>query len=293
MKLRNLVKIVEVGARDGLQNERKILGWNEKNRFINYLTKSGIREIESGSFVSSKMVPQMGDSDEVLKNIKRKKGTVYSALVPNIKGLEKALECKSDKINFFTSVSETFSKKNTNCNINESLDRLSQIKQKLDSYNISNYQYIPLRVYISCISGCPYEGNVPINNIVDLVNILYYQYNVDDICLADTIGCGTPDSTQKLLNSIKIPTNKLSVHFHNNNNLALNNIEVCLHAGIRSIDSSVGGLGGCPFAKIASGNVDTLSVVSLCNRLGFNTGISLYNLSLACHYIKHQLSQSN
>src|SRR3989338_6187647 len=107
MKLRNIVKIVEVGAKDGLQNERKILGWNLKNRFINYLTKSGIREIESGSFVSSKMVPQMGDSDEVLKNIKRKKGTVYSALVPNIKGLEKALECKSDKINFFTSVSET------------------------------------------------------------------------------------------------------------------------------------------------------------------------------------------
>ena len=290
MKLRNLVKIVEVGARDGLQNERKILGWNVKNKFIDYLTKSGIREIESGSFVSSKMVPQMGDSEEVLKNIKRKKGTVYSALVPNIKGLEKALESKSDKINFFTSASETFSKKNTNCNIDESLNRLSQIKQNLDLYNKSNDKYIPLRVYISCISGCPCEGHVAISNIVELVNLLHNKFNVDDICLADTIGCGTPETTQKLLDSIKIPKSKLSVHFHNNNGLALNNIEVCLHSGITSIDSSVGGLGGCPFAKIASGNIDTLSVVSLCNRLGFNTGISLYNLHLASNYIRHQLS---
>ena len=263
------VRIVEVGARDGLQNEANI-STETKIRFIEQLSQTGLTHIESGAFVSPKWVPQMADSDQVFAGITQQPDVVYSALTPNLAGLERALESGVKQIAVFGSASETFSQKNINCSITESLARFEPVIELANQHNI------PVRGYLSCTMVCPYEGVIKPEQTTKVANTLF-DMGCYEISLGDTVGKATPNRVIAMLDSLLtlLPKDALAVHFHDTYGQALANIYQALLMGINTIDSAVAGLGGCPYAKGASGNVATEDVLYLCEQLGIETGVDL------------------
>jgi len=281
------VTLVEVGPRDGLQNELKNIPTDLKIKFINALSDTGLRVIECTSFVSAKWVPQMADQHEVMQRIERKPHVIYTALVPNIQGLNGAIASKTQEICVFTAASETFALKNTNCTIEQSLNRIKQVIAK------ARENKIRVRGYISCTLGCPYEGEIPPQRVADLATQLI-ELGCYQISLGDTIGVGTAHKAKQLIKLVKesIPTEKIAMHFHDTYAQALTNIYVSLEEGIRTFDSSVAGLGGCPYAPGAGGNVATEDVIYLLNGLGLTTGVDLSKITQAgrmiCDYLQIQ-----
>lgn len=266
------VKMVEVGPRDGLQNEKQVQ-LNDKVALINALSKTGLSYIEAASFVSPKWVPQMADSGEVMSQIERANGITYAALTPNIKGFEAAIQAGTDEVAIFAAASEAFSQKNINCSISESLQRFAPVLGAAKKANIK------VRGYVSCVLGCPYQGEVALKDVVRVAKSLY-DMGCYEISLGDTIGVGTPVQAQKMLSSVaeQVPMAALALHFHNTYGQALANIASCLPLGVATIDSAVGGLGGCPYAKGASGNVASEDVLYMLNGMGIETGVDLNTL---------------
>jgi len=282
------VEIVEVGPRDGLQNEKTSLTAQDKIDFINQLSLVGAKRIEAGSFVSPKWVPQMASSDEVIRMIKRAEGTRYSALTPNMKGFDMAMAADTQEVAVFGAASESFSQKNINCSIQESLERFAPLVEK------AKQRGIPVRGYVSCVLGCPYEGDVKVDDVVAVSKALL-EMGCYEISLGDTIGVGTPLKTKALIEACLqvIPSNQLAVHFHDTYGQALANILTALQLGIRVIDSSVAGLGGCPYAKGASGNVASEDVVYMLHNMGIETGINLAELIEVGNSISLKLNRKN
>lgn len=289
MSIPKKVKIIEVGPRDGLQNEKQSIPAAAKIALIEDLVNAGLTYIEAGSFVNPKWVPQMADSGEIFSSIKRQPNVTYAALVPNLQGFERALAVNANEVAIFAAASEEFSQKNINCSIAESIQRFAQLMQA------AKEKHIPVRGYISCVAGCPYSGKVEPTQVAkiaqDLLSLGCYE-----ISLGDTIGVGTPGETKKLIEVIQkdIPVEKLAVHMHDTYGQALANIFASLEMGISVIDSSVTGLGGCPYAKGATGNVATEDLVYMLNGLGIEHGVDLQKLILAGNRISSVLNkQSN
>ena len=285
MNLPNKVNIVEVSARDGLQNESPV-STQAKIRLINLLSDTGLTHIEAGSFVSPKWVPQMADSLDVMKKITRRHNVIYSALTPNVQGFEKALEAGATQVAIFTSSSEGFCQHNINCSISDSLTRFEPVMELAAKHNI------PVRGYLSCVADCPYDGPTKPEQVARVANLLM-ELGCYEVSLGDTIGTGTPIRIAKMLEAVqvKVPTNKLAVHFHDTWGQALANIYQALTMGINTIDSSVAGLGGCPYAHGASGNVATEDVLYLCQGLGIETGVDLELLAKAGWMISEELNR--
>ena len=281
------VKIVEVGPRDGLQNEKQLISAQDKINLINQLADAGLKTIESGSFVSPKWVPQMATSTDVFDGLTRHHDVTYAALTPNLKGFEAALAVNADEVAIFGAASEAFSQKNINCSIAESLARFEPIMTAAKKANI------PVRGYVSCVIACPYDGQIDPEQVADVAEKLY-KMGCYEISLGDTIGVGTAASVQKMLQAVsaRIPTEKLAVHFHDTYGQALTNIYTALQNGIAIIDSAIAGLGGCPYAKGASGNVATEDVVYLLNGLGIETGINFDKLLKAGWFISDILGKA-
>jgi hydroxymethylglutaryl-CoA lyase len=280
------VKIVEVGPRDGLQNELGFVPTETKVSLIHKLADCGLSMIEAGAFVSPKWVPQMADGADVFAAIEKKSGVVYSALTPNMKGLEAAMAAGVEEIAVFVAGSESFSKKNTNCTIAESIERF------LSLCDVAQKTGISVRGYVSCVLGCPYEGEISTAVVAELSARLM-DGGCYEVSLGDTIGCGTPAKAQALVNEVgaAISMDKIAVHFHDTYGQALANIHAVLQQGISVVDSSVAGLGGCPYAKGASGNVATEDVLYMLNGLGLDTGIDMIGLLKASAYITGELSR--
>jgi len=278
--------IVEVGPRDGLQNEKQLISAEDKIALINLLADAGVTNIESGSFVSPKWVPQMATSSDVFNGIVRQENVNYMALTPNVKGFEAAMAVNVDEVAIFGAASEAFSQKNINCSIEESINRFLPLMEAAKKANIK------VRGYVSCVVGCPYDGYIAPEKVAEVAEKLY-QMGCYEISLGDTIGVGTPASVQQMLDAVKarVPVDKLAVHFHDTYGQALANIYTALQNGISVIDSSVAGLGGCPYAKGASGNVATEDVVYLLNGLNIETGINLDKLIKAGLYISDKLGK--
>lgn len=281
------VSIFEMGARDGLQNEVAV-PTAAKIALIESLADAGLKRIESGSFVSPKWVPQMADSADVLKQIQRQSGVVYSALTPNVKGFELALDAKASEVAIFGAASQSFSQRNINCSIEESIERFIPLMELAKAHNI------PVRGYVSCVLGCPYEGEIAVSEVARVSEILY-KMGCYEISLGDTIGVGTPQKARRMLQIVaeRVPVEKLALHFHDTYGQALANILACLDLGVRVFDSSVAGLGGCPYAKGASGNLATEDLVYMLHGMGFETGIDLQKLALAGQAISTQLNRNN
>ena len=286
--MNDFVTIVEVGPRDGLQNEKLKLSAATKIELIERLAKCGLPVVEAGSFVSPKWVPQMADTAEVMKGLKTLPGTRYPVLVPNMAGFERAVDAGVKEIAVFTAASESFSQRNTNCSISESIQRLDQVVRAAQSSGIK------VRAYVSCVLGCPYEGEIKAEAVSEAC-IKLSQLGCDEISLGDTIGVGTPALANALIQTVSsvVPVEQLAVHFHDTYGQALANILACLDAGIRIIDSSVAGLGGCPYANGASGNVATEDVVYMLQGLGLDTGIDLSELANTGNWISDQLQRPN
>ncbi|CAH0540299.1 hydroxymethylglutaryl-CoA lyase [Vibrio marisflavi] len=269
------VTIVEMGARDGLQNER-VVSTNAKINLIEQLSETGLSHIEVGSFVSPKWVPQMADSKAVMERMIREPNVIYSALTPNLQGFEKAMESGVDQVAIFTSASEGFCQNNINCSISESLERFAPIMEQAKQQNI------PVRGYLSCVVDCPYDGPTSPEQVAsvakDLLDLGCYE-----ISLGDTIGTGTPQRVSNMIQAVhkQIPISQLAVHFHDTWGQALANIHQAITMGITVIDTSVAGLGGCPYAKGASGNVATEDVLYMCQGLGIETGVDLNKVAQA------------
>ena len=285
MNLPNKVNIVEVGARDGLQNESPV-STQAKIRLVDLLSDTGLTHIEAGSFVSPKWVPQMADSLDVMKKITRRHNVIYSALTPNVQGFEKALEAGATQVAIFTSSSEGFCQHNINCSIADSLTRFEPVMELAAKHNI------PVRGYLSCVADCPYDGPTKPEQVARVANLLM-ELGCYEVSLGDTIGTGTPIRIAKMLEAVqvKVPTDKLAVHFHDTWGQALANIYQALTMGINTIDSSVAGLGGCPYAHGASGNVATEDVLYLCQGLGIETGVDLELLAKAGWMISEELNR--
>lgn len=275
------VKIVEVGPRDGLQNEPQNIPTSIKLAFISKLVGAGLKTIEATSFVSPKWVPQMSDHAEVLRALKKDSNIHYPVLVPNEEGLLSAIDEGVKDIAIFTAASETFSKKNTNCSIEESFSRIEKI------IKIAKEHQLNIRGYISCVLGCPYEGNVSPQKVSDIAERLL-SIGCHEISLGDTIGVGTPLKAQQLINLVaaKIPMNLLAVHFHDTYGQALANVFACLELGVSIIDASVSGLGGCPYAPGAKGNIATENVIFMLNGMGIETGVDIDKLREAGSFIR-------
>lgn len=273
MPFPNKVKIVEVGPRDGLQNEKRNIPTRTKIEFINRLSETGLKTIEVTSFVSPKWIPQLADGAKVFSSIQKVSGIHYPVLVPNARGMQSALEAGVKEVAVFSAASETFSKKNTNCTIAESFERIKEIAR------IAEQHHTPMRGYISCVLGCPYEGDISIDAVLK-VALQLRKLGCSEISLGDTIGVGTPNKARLLIDTISryIPIETLAVHFHDTFGQALANIYACLELGISTIDSSIAGLGGCPYAKGASGNVATEDVVYMLKGLNIHTGVNLETL---------------
>jgi hydroxymethylglutaryl-CoA lyase len=288
MALPNRVKIVEVGPRDGLQNEKAIVPLAVKVELIDRLSDTGLPMIESGAFVSPKWVPQMADTAEVLVAIHRRSGVGYPVLVPNIKGLEQAMASGVEEIAIFGAASESFSCKNINCSIAESLERFKPVAEQALAHGIR------VRGYVSCVLGCPYEGEVPAGKVAEVSKAML-DLGCYEISLGDTIGVGTAGKARALIETVaaSVPLGRLAVHFHDTYGQAVANIHACLEAGIVTVDASVAGLGGCPYARGASGNVATEDVVYLLDGLGIETGIDLRRLAEIGAWISDQLGQPN
>lgn len=286
-KLPKQVKIVEVGPRDGLQNEVTPISAADKVALIEQLSDAGLSYIESGSFVSPKWVPQMATSTEVFQTIRRVNDVTYAALTPNMKGYEAAVAVNADEVAIFAAASESFSQKNINCSIEESIERFAPIIADAKKRNIK------VRGYVSCVVGCPYEGDINPEEVANVAEKLLAM-GCYEISLGDTIGVGTPASVTKMLQAVsaRVPTNQLAVHFHDTYGQALTNIYAALQFGISVIDSAIAGLGGCPYAKGASGNVATEDVVYLLNGLDIKTNIDFDKLLKAGWFISKKLDKS-
>lgn len=282
----SFVKIVEVGPRDGLQNEKAIVPAQTKIEFINKLSETGLSVIEVTSFVSPKWIPQMADHTEVMNGIKRHPGVIYQALVPNVKGFQSAINAKVDEIAIFGAASESFSKKNINCSIEDSLKRFDAVLAEAKKTNT------PVRGYVSCVLGCPYEGEIDPEKVA-WVSKKMLDMGCYEISLGDTIGVGTPGKMKTLISTVSrdVPIQKLAVHCHDTYGQALANIFAALQMGISVVDSSVAGLGGCPYAKGASGNVSTEDVVYLMNGLAIKTDVNIQKLIEAGNFISSALGR--
>jgi len=288
MVLPTHVRLVEVGPRDGLQNEQQAISVEAKVRLVDQLSAAGVRYIEVGSFVSPKWVPQMAGSAEVFAQLQRQPGVTYGALTPNLKGLEAAIEAGVTEVAVFAAASEAFSQKNINCSISESLARFAPVMELAQQHNVS------VRGYVSCVLGCPYEGEIAPEQVAMVARELFAM-GCYEVSLGDTIGTGTPASTRRLFEVVgrDIARDKLAGHFHDTYGQALVNIYASLQEGIAVFDSSVAGLGGCPYAKGATGNVATEDVLYMLNGMGINTGIDMAKLIAAGQGICDVLGKAN
>lgn len=282
------VKIVEVGPRDGLQNEKQALSIEQRLSFINDLIDAGLKSIEVGSCVSAKWVPQMAQSDELFRLLPQRNDLNLSLLTPNLKGFEAALAVGCKEVAVFTAASESFTRKNINCSIDESLERFSEIFQAAQANNVR------VRGYVSCMVDCPYEGAIDPKQVVNVVKRLH-DMGCYEISLGETIGTATPDRVQKVWQAClaELDSKILAGHFHNTYGMAIANIYQSLQQGIRVFDSSLAGLGGCPYAKGSSGNVATEDLYYLLSHIGYETGIHLEKLMLASQNINQTLNRKN
>ena len=283
------VRLVEMSPRDGLQNEPgPVIDTAIKTGLIDRLADCGLNHIESASFVSPKWVPQMGDAADVMAGIKRKAGVRYSVLTPNLRGFENALAAGVDEVAVFGAASESFSQKNINCSIAESLERFLPVMEAAKQH------HIPVRGYVSTVLGCPYEGDIAPEQVAKVAKALA-ELGCYEISLGDTIGVGTPLKAKRMLEAVaaEVPIEKLAAHFHDTYGQALANLYAVLEEGISVIDASVAGLGGCPYAKGASGNVATEDVLYLLNGLGIKTGVDLDKLVTTGEWISEQLNRNN
>ncbi|MDJ0778839.1 MAG: hydroxymethylglutaryl-CoA lyase [Gammaproteobacteria bacterium] len=280
------VRIVEVGPRDGLQNEAQTVPAEVKVELVERLADAGLKTIECGAFVSPKWVPQMATSAEVFQSITPRDGVAYPMLVPNMKGFELALEAGVREVALFAAASETFSQKNTNCSIEESIKRFNEVTREALA------QGLRVRGYISCVLGCPYEGEVSFDTVLMLTETLLEQ-GCYEVSLGDTIGVGTAGQAQALVEGLtrRVPVERLAAHFHDTYGQALANLHAVLQCGIHVVDSSVAGLGGCPYAKGATGNVATEDVVYMLDGMGIDTGVDMDKLLEAGRYISDFLGR--
>lgn len=280
------VKIVEVGPRDGLQNESVTVPADIKVRLIEMLADAGLPVIEAGAFVSPRWVPEMATTAEVMRRIERRAGVSYPVLVPNLKGLELALECGVEEIALFAAATETFSQKNTNCSIAESIERFDAV------IDAAQQAGLRIRGYISCVLGCPYEGEVSFDT-VEMIAERLFERGCYEVSLGDTIGVGTAGLARELVERLaaKLPVERLAAHFHDTYGQALANIHAVMQCGIAVIDSSVAGLGGCPYAKGATGNVATEDVVYMLDGMGIETGVDMDRLLEAGRFISDFLGR--
>ena len=279
------VTIYEVGPRDGLQNEAAIVPTKHKVALIDLLSETGLHFIEATSFVSPKWVPQMADAMDVMAGIKRKKGVTYAALTPNMKGLEAALESDVDEVAIFGSASESFSQKNINCSIADSLERFAPVAKAALAAGVS------LRGYVSCVIACPYEGAVAPARVRMVAQALL-DLGCGQVSLGDTIGKGTPETTSLLLDELlkTAPANMLAGHFHDTDGTALANVTTALNYGLRCFDSAIGGLGGCPYAPGAKGNLSTISLTEMLHDTGWETGLDMVKLQAAQGYLQRNIA---
>ncbi|MFB4391899.1 MULTISPECIES: hydroxymethylglutaryl-CoA lyase [unclassified Pseudomonas] len=288
MSLPATVRLVEVGPRDGLQNEAQPISVADKVRLVDDLTDAGLSYIEVGSFVSPKWVPQMAGSAEVFAGIGQRAGVTYAALAPNLRGFEDAMAAGVKEVAVFAAASEAFSQRNINCSISESLARFEPIMQAAQQHGVR------VRGYVSCVLGCPYEGKVAAEQVAPVARALY-DMGCYEVSLGDTIGTGTAGDTRRLFEVVSalVPREQLAGHFHDTYGQALANVYASLLEGIRVFDSSVAGLGGCPYAKGATGNVATEDLVYLMQGLGIDTGIDLDRLIAAGQRISQVLARSS
>lgn len=288
MGLPTSVRIVEVGPRDGLQNEKQAIPTALKIQLIEKLVDAGLTYIEAGSFVNPKWVPQMADSADVFSGITRKPNITYAALVPNLQGYERALAVNANEVAIFAAASEAFSQKNINCSISESIKRFETL------ISAAQLQKIPVRGYISCVAGCPYSGEVNAESVASIAKELL-DMGCYETSLGDTIGVGTAGQIKKLIETValQIPLEKIAVHMHDTYGQALTNIYAALEMGVNVVDSSIAGLGGCPYAAGASGNVATEDLVYLLNGLGIAHGTDLQKLIQAGNYVSDILNKPN
>lgn len=268
--MQNSIRIVEVGPRDGLQNEKQIVDVSTKVELVERLAAAGCKIVEAGAFVSPKWVPQMAASDEVMAKFKRRPGVSYPVLTPNLKGYEGARAAKADMVAVFGAASESFSQKNINCSIAESLERFAPV---IDAAKADG---VRVRGYVSCVLGCPYEGKIPLSNVVRVSKALY-DMGCFEISLGDTIGVGTHDEARAMIRAVagEVPVSALAGHYHDTYGQALSNIWASIEEGVRVFDSSVSGLGGCPYARGASGNVASEDVIYSLHGSGFETCVDL------------------
>jgi hydroxymethylglutaryl-CoA lyase len=281
------VRVVEVGPRDGLQNEAKRVPTDVKVALIDLLTDAGCPAIEATSFVSPKWVPQMADAGEVMARIRRREGVRYPVLTPNLKGFEAALAARADEVAVFVAASETFSRRNINCSIAESLERAKPVLAAAKAHGIR------VRGYISCVLGCPYEGDVDPRRVTEVAAALW-ALGAYEVSLGDTIGVGTAGRTKALLGEVaqRVPVAAIAGHFHDTYGQALTNVYAALQMGVATFDCSVAGLGGCPYAKGATGNVASEDVLYLLNGLGIDTGLDMGKLRAAGQFISDFLGRA-
>ena len=286
MPLPTRVKLVDVGPRDGLQNEKASIPTAVKVELIDRLSAAGLPAVEATAFVSPKWVPQMADNAEVMARITRRPGTRYPVLVPNLKGFEAAVAAGANEVAVFGAASESFSQRNTNCSIAESLARFEPVVAAARAAGIA------VRGYVSCVLGCPYEGDVPAQKVAAVAERLF-DMGCYEISLGDTIGVGTPGNARRMLQTVatRVPVDKLAGHYHDTYGQALVNIYASLEIGVAVFDSSVAGLGGCPYAKGATGNVATEDVVYMLHGLGIGTGVDLDALIDAGTFIANELGR--
>jgi hydroxymethylglutaryl-CoA lyase len=287
MKYPARVKIVDVSPRDGLQNEPGSVPTEVKVELVDRLSDAGLQSVEAGSFVSPKWVPQMADTAEVMARIRRKPGVAYPVLVPNMKGLEAAIAANATEVAGFAAATEAFSKRNTNCTIEESMHRQAEVCKAALGAGLR------VRGYISVVLGCPYEGEVKPEAVADVAQQLF-DMGCYEISLGDTIGTGTPACAQRMIETVskKVPVEKLAGHFHDTYGQALANILAVMELGVATFDSSAAGLGGCPYAKGATGNVATEDVLYMLNGLGIETGIDMNRLLDAAQFICNHLGRA-
>jgi hydroxymethylglutaryl-CoA lyase len=278
------VRIVEVGARDGLQNEKTLLPATVKIELIDRLSDTGLQTIEATSFVSPQWVPQLADAAEVFGGIRKKPGVSYPVLVPNMQGYQRALAAGATDVAVFTAASEAFNRRNINASIDESIERFAPVLERARADGVG------VRGYVSTVLGCPYQGDVPVSDVVRVARRLH-QMGCHEISLGDTIGVGTPTKARAMLRAVagEVPMAALAVHFHDTYGQALANILACLEEGVRVIDSAVSGTGGCPYAKGATGNVASEDVVYMLHGMGLETGVDLDKLIATGAWLATQL----
>ena len=287
MRLPNNVRLVDVGPRDGLQNEQADVPTAVKVALIDQLSAAGFPTIETTSFVSPKWVPQMADAADVMARIERRPGTRYSVLAPNLKGFEAALAARADEVAVFVAASESFSRRNINCSIAESLERAQPVFEAAKAHGVR------VRGYVSCVLGCPYEGDVDPARVRDVADALW-RAGAAEVSLGDTIGTGTAGKTQALIRCVaqRVPVAALAGHFHDTYGQALTNVYAALEQGVAAFDCSVAGLGGCPYAQGATGNVASEDVLYLLQGLGIETGVDMDRLRGAGRYISAFLGRA-